>query len=240
MSLYQCKMSMSNWLTKHSLLNQTIMVAIIIVSHYLCRQTAIHISKQTDVVRKKPSEHYEDLLVSVCIVMILMLFHPKLQSWPAWITLPVAAIIFAWISNLKALQSSLNDPSITLLIVLAVLVTLLLGSIGYLGYRQPGALLPIAKMTGISLLYVVSLYIAASADASEGTKTVVHIHHWQIGLFIATTLGYFDSLIAVVLASIGLAVFVHGTSVYRLTSPFCGWRVPCSKTRYRDVPSVII
>ena len=234
------KMSMSNWLATHPLLNKSVVVVIIIGSYYLCRQTAIHISKQTDVVRKKPSEHYEDLIVSICIVLILMAHHQKLQSWPAWITLPVAGIIFAWISDLKGLQSSLNAASVTLMIVLAVVVTLFLGSIGYLGYRQPGALLPIAKITGISLLYVVSLYIAARADALEGTKSVVHIHHWQIGLFIAMTLGYFDSRIAVVLASIGLAVFVQGTSVYRLTSPFCGWRVPCSITRYRDVPSVKI
>lgn len=48
-------------------------------------------------------------------------------------------------------------------------------------------------------------------------------------------IGHFDSRVAVVLVSIGLAVFLHGTSVYRLTSNFCGWRVPCSITRYRDV-----
>ena len=229
---------MSGW--SIPLFSKIFLVAIIVSSYCLCRQTAIHVSKQTDVVRKKPSEHYEDILVSSCIVLVIIGYYGRLQSWPAWITLPVASVLFAWVSNMKALQSSLNNPSVSLLMVLAVVVALLLGSIAYLGYQQPRALIPAAVTVGAGLLYVVSLYLAAQADTLERSHTIVHIHHWQIGLLIAMTIGHFDSRVAVSLASIGLAVFVHGSSVYRLTSPFCGWRVPCSITRYRDVPSVKI
>lgn len=58
-------MNVSDWFARHLLLNKVILVAVIILSYSLCRQTAIHIGKQTDVVRKKPSEHYEDIDVAI-------------------------------------------------------------------------------------------------------------------------------------------------------------------------------
>lgn len=226
------------WLAGHASMEAAPLMVMVVLSYMICRQTAIHVSHQTDVVRKKPSEHYEDLCVLMLMVYSVASMHPSLRSWPALVTLPVASAIFAWISNLPDLQSSLNAPSSLLLLVLGVVVVLLIGSIGYLGYTERGHLSSIAVVLVAALTYIVSLYLAAKDDAREGYKTQVHLHHWQIGLVIAVALGYFTSMPGIVLAAIGLAVIVHGNSVYRLTSPFCGWRVPCSATKYSDVPSV--
>lgn len=216
----------------------TLLLIVIVVAYYTCRQTAIRVSKQTDVVQKKPSEHFEDLMVLSLMIAAVTALHPHLTTWPALTTLPVAAAVFAYISNLPQLQSSLNAPTPTLLLVLGVVVVLLVGSVGFMGYKQSDKLLPVAAVLGVALTYVTSLYAAATVDSQQGYKTQVHIHHWQIGLVIAVALGFFTYLPGVVLAAVGLAVMVHGNSVYRLTSPFCGWRVPCSATKYADVPSV--
>ena len=214
------------------------LVLVTMLAYYICRQTAIRLSQQTDVVLKKPTEHLEDLGVLTMMIVAVAALHPHLKTWPGLTTVPIAAAVFAYISNLPSLQSSLNAPSSGLLFVLGIILVLLLASVGFMGYKQQDKLVPVGLVLGVAFLYVTSLYAAVKADAQQGYTTQLHIHHWQIGLVIALALGFFTSLPGTVLAAIGLAVMVHGNSVYRLTSPFCGWRVPCSATSYKDVPNV--
>lgn len=208
------------------------------LSCWVARSTAIHISKQTDVQLKKPSETYEDFSVCACLVVLMAIARPALKTWPALVTMPIAAAVFAFISNLRSLQASLNAPKPGLLIALGVTVVALVALVAYLCVHEPDGVVPALLTLLVLAVYILSIYTAAKADAGRGYGTVPHVHHFMIGIMLAMLMTNFSSPVATTVAAIGLAVLCHGLSVYRPTSPFCGWRVPCDKTRYGDVPSV--
>ncbi len=216
----------------------TLSIIVALLSYFVCRQTALRLGQQTDVVSKRPSEHFEDMCVLAFFVLLLVIWRPSLGTVPALVTVPIASAVFAWVSNLPALRSSLNKPSKPLLAVLAVVASSLLAVVGVMCHAHPDAMLPMAVVLGGAGLYTLCLWAASRADARAGYDTRVHVHHWQIGLVLASMLACVDSGVGAVMGAIGLAVFVHGNSVYRLTSPFCGWRVPCSATSYSQVPNV--
>ena len=186
------------------------------------------------------SEHFEDVLVLLIAVWFVLYCHPHLSKWPTLVTIPVASLTFSWISDLSVLQSSLDSPSVALIVMLFSVLVILVLLIAFLGYSEPQAMLPTAFILLLSGMYFALVFLVTHLDQVYGSKTRVHVHHWQIGLVIALSAGCFTNLAGAVLASIGLAVLVHGNAVYRLTSPFCGWRVPCSATLYSQVPNVII
>lgn len=225
-------------LIKHRTLSFVPLVLVVALSCWAARSTAIHISKQTDVQLKKPSETYEDFSFCAFVAVLLAVARPALKTWPALVTMPVAAALFAYISNLKSLQASLNAPTPGLLVTLGVVAVSLIALVSHLCIQQPAGVVPAVVTLILIALYISSVYAAAKADAREGYETVAHIHHFMIGIMLVLLLTNFDSIIATGVAAIGLAVTCHGFSVYRPTSPFCGWRVPCDKTRYGDVPSV--
>lgn len=214
------------------------LVLMIALSCWSARQTALHINKQTDVVDKKASETYEDFSACALVIILLAIARPQMTKWPCLVTMPCAAAIFAWISDLKPLQASLNAPTIGLKIALGAVAVLLVTTIVFMGWTEPNAMVPLAMTLLVAVLYIATLYLASWEDGRRGVTTETHIHHWQIGLLLAVLFSNFHGILGTGLAAVGLGIVCHGLSVYRLTSPFCGFRVPCSVTHYKDVPKV--
>ncbi len=196
------------------------LVLVVALSCWAARKTALGIG-QTDVSIKRPSQTYEDFSICTFIVVLLATIRPQLKSWPSLVVMPFAAAIFAFISNLKPLQASLDNPTPQLKLALGIVAVVLVIALGCLAYSEPSAMLPAAATLVGCLAYVMSLYVATDIDVRKGQpRSETHLHHFQIGIMLALLISCFNNIMATGLSAIGLAIVCHGLSVYRLASPF--------------------
>lgn len=216
-----------------------VVVASTLGSYSLARLTAVKVARQGDVVAKSASEHLEDGLVACAGTLAV------LPAWHAWhsglasLVMPAAAAVFAYVSDLPALRGDLTKPTPAMLGAVGAAAAATLGLVAWAVAIHPRGLVP----AGVTSLAAAALFLAhwgATRLDPKDRGSTFHPHHWAIGLAAAACLGCFRAWPASVGVGIALAVFVHGTSVYRPTGLACSWRVPCSRTKFRDVPVVAV
>lgn len=207
-----------------------------VLGYAVARRCAISIAKQEDVVAKLPSEHWDDIKVAVGLGLGVWALGGT--NWLTWATVPVATGVYAVVSDAPALRASLNRPTPALKTALGIVGGVLAVAAWYLWTTSDAATLT----SGGVVLGVAGCLIASDYVAHVLSKRVdgFHVHHWMLGLGLAAALARFPQAPAGVATGIALGVFVHGCSVYRPTSAFCSWRVPCRMTRYGDVPRVAV
>jgi hypothetical protein len=217
----------------------TVVVASTLGSYALSRLTAVKLARQGDVVAKSASEHLEDALVACAGTLAVL---PAWHMWHAGLAslaMPVAAAVFAYVSDLPSIRGDLTKPTPKMLAAVAGAALGALGLVAWAAAKHPRGLVP----AGLTALAAGGLFLAHWGATRLDTKdrgSTFHPHHWAIGLAAAACLGCLRAWPASVGVGIALAVFVHGCSVYRPTGLACSWRVPCSRTKFRDVPVVPI
>lgn len=205
------------------------------VAGYAAARRVALLRHQTDVTRKLATEHWDDVKTLVLVTGLVTYLSGTPPSYILPAAIPVAAGVYAWVSDLPALRSNLTDAGVGLKVALGIVVCGVVGSLGFLGYTQQQALAPLGLVAGLVAAYVASDYLAYRlADRQD----VFHVHHWAQGLLLAALCAPFAGPIRDALVGTGLGIVAHAFAVYRPTSTFCSWRVPCRMTKYKDVPVV--
>jgi hypothetical protein len=216
-----------------------VVVASVVGSYALARLTAVKLARQGDVVAKSASEHLEDGLVAGAGALAVLLMWHRWHAGLASLVMPVAAAVFAYVSDLPAVRGDLTKPTPAMLGAVAAAGVGALVLVAGAAALHPRGLVPAGLTALVAAAVFVAHWGATRLDPKDRGSTF-HPHHWAIGLAAAACLGCLRAWPASVGVGIALAVFVHGCSVYRPTGLACSWRVPCSKTRFRDVPVVPI
>ena len=211
-------------------------VASTLASYMLSRVTALELARQGDVVAKSASEHLEDVLVA-CAGVLVVLLSFKWHVVMASLVMPVAAAVFAYVSDLPAIRGNLTAPRPAMLGAVGAAAAGVLVLVAAAGSMDSRGLVP-AGLAALAAGAVFAAHWVAARLDPEDRGTVFHPHHWATGLAVAACLGFLRAWPAGVGVGIALGVFVHGTSVFRPTGLTCSWRVPCSRTRRMDVPIV--
>lgn len=215
----------------------SVVVASTLGSYALSRLTAVKLARQGDVVAKSASEHLEDGLVACAGTLAVLPAWHMWHSGLASAAMPLAAVAFAYISDMPAIRGDLTKPTAAMLGAVGAAAVGLLVLVVAAAAMHPRGLLP-AGLTALAAAAVFMAHWGATRLDPKDRASTFHPHHWAIGLAAAACLGCFRAWPASVGVGIALAVFVHGTSVYRPTGLACSWRVPCSRTKFRDVPLV--
>lgn len=204
------------------------------VSGYFAARRAAMAVKQQDIQAKTLPEHWDDLKLVIFGLVLYALLAPQ-SSWLTFGTVPVAAAVYAVVAELPSLRTSLDNPTTSLKAVLGGAGLALAAGVWWLARADPSAIRPAAIALALAVAWHASDVVLLKVSKKQTPETL-HIHHWSLGLALAAVAGVWGPWPARIVAGVGLAMFVHANAVYRLSSSFCGYRVPCFKTRYADVP----
>lgn len=216
-----------NFITKSkfaSVLKPVLLILSVIIAYTLARIAALYIIHQKDVIPKRWSDHLDDLEISIfAVLMMCLLIHPQ-HAYTAMYMVPIVALIYALISDLKPFRASINKPTpalIAVLVITCIFLLILIGWCLYKDFKQVWkVILSICFVFGIVLIHFVTTKF-------DGNTAAFHPHHWMIGLVIAFIIGWFNPWIAGLTMSIGLGMFIHGVSIYRTTSMSCNGSTAC-------------
>jgi hypothetical protein len=206
-----------------------------VAAYAIARAVAVRAARQTDVIAKSPTHHYDDVKIAILGVLVLAYMF-DLPPWPVAVSMLVAAAVFAYVSDLKPLQASLAAPTLTLKLTAGALGVVLVTGVAAMLTKHTNERRTFAYVAAAVGAYTLAEFAAARIPPS----TPVHFHHTGIGLGIAALAAPFDDFFAHIVAGIGLAVWVHGNAVYTPTTNFCGIKTPCANAKYRDVPRVAV
>ena len=199
-----------------------------VATSYASRAFALNVLKQGDVTKKSPGTQLEDALgAGAAAALAGYLAHPR-PDWAFWAGIPVATVAYASIAEIPALRTSLANPTMPLLVIGGILASVILATFGWSVYSMPEHRM-IAIVSAIAYIgWIGSYWLQRRLDK----KGNVHIHHWMLGVGLVMMFGSFSNaghLPSSVLVTIGIALFIHAASIYRITSGACASSGNCRK-----------
>lgn len=192
------------------------LAASVVLSYALARYLATtYLQRETAV--KFPSDHVQDIQVALVGCMVITYVFGKHWGRTSYL-LPLMTAIFAIVSaNLRS-----DDPR-TGAYGLGILLATFSVAVIFVTNKQPENVFPALVTFAIaSVSFMASHFAASKLDGqfSRDQRTEYNPHVWLVGLMVALTFSNFEGFLASILVALGLGMFVHGASVFRLSNVF--------------------